>query len=106
MAARTMIATRDGAGVAALVLHVAGVFATTLLLTWGLVVLFFLVIGGFSFDGLMHQLANLTRRYVAADPARVAAFRWVVLVAHLLLSAAILVLRRASLLPSPIEGRH
>ncbi|ATP22108.1 MULTISPECIES: hypothetical protein [Sphingomonadaceae] len=86
-------------------LHACGLIATTLLLTWGLFILFFLAIGGFSFDGLMHQLANLASRYVAADPDRIANFRTVVLVSHLLLSGAVIVLRRHALLPK-MEAYH
>ena len=51
-------------------LHLAGFLASTLLITWGLFVLFFLAIGGFSFDGMMHQLDNLASRYVAAEAVR------------------------------------
>ncbi len=47
-------------------LHFAGFLATTLLMTWGLFALFFLALGGFSLDGLMHQLDNLPSRYVIA----------------------------------------
>lgn len=81
-----------------LILHVAGVVATTLLLTWGVFILFFLIIGGLSFDGLMHQLANLTRRYVTADADRIAGFQATFIGAHVLLSAAILFFRRGTLL--------
>ncbi|GAA3273816.1 hypothetical protein ACFFNU_19015 [Sphingomonas yabuuchiae] len=86
-------------------LHVAGVISTTLLLTWGLFAFAFIVIGGFSFDGLMHQLANLASRYVAATPDRLASFRMTVLAAHLLLSSAVLIVRRHALLPK-LEDRH
>ncbi len=51
-------------------LHGLGFVASTMLITWGLFCLFFLAIGGFSFDGFVHQLNNFTTRYVAADPAR------------------------------------
>lgn len=86
-------------------LHLAGLLSTTLLLTWGLFAFAFIAIGGFSFDGLMHQLANLTSRYVAATPERVASFRMTVLFAHLLLSCAVLIVRRHALLPK-LEERH
>src|SRR3546814_7409277 len=43
-------------------LHLIGFTASTLLLTWGLFTLLFLALGGFSLDGLMHQLNNLTSR--------------------------------------------
>jgi hypothetical protein len=78
----------------------AGFLASTLLITWGLFVLFFLAIGGFSFDGMMHQLDNLASRYVAADAARITSFRHVLIVAHMLLAAAVIFFRRHSILPS------
>jgi len=81
-------------------LHMAGFLASTLLITWGLFVLFFLAIGGFSFDGMMHQLDNLASRYVAADAARITSFRHVLIVAHMLLAAAVILFRRHSILPS------
>ena len=80
-------------------LHLAGFLASTLLITWGLFVLFFLAISGMSLDGLMHQLANLAGRYVAADGERVAAFKQILLPAHLLLTAAVIFFRRQHLLP-------
>jgi len=86
-------------------LHAAGVLATTLLITWGLFVLAFLMIGGFSVDGLMHQLANLSTRYVTAAPDRIASFRQLIFTSHLLLSSAVLFFRWDSLLPSR-ESRH
>ena len=85
-------------------LHAAGFLLTTLLMVWGLLVLFLLAIGGFSLDGLMHQLANLSIRYVAADPARVAGFKTVVGVAHLLLAAALVFFRRHAVrAPEPLH---
>lgn len=81
-------------------LHMAGFLATTLLITWGLFVLFFLAIGGLSVDGMMHQLNNMASRYVAADAARIASFNHVLIVAHLALSAAVIFFRRHSILPS------
>jgi len=90
-------------------LHAAGFIATTLLITWGLFVLFFLAIGGFSLDGMMHQLDNLASRYVMADAARVDGFKYVVGVAHMLLAIAVIFFRRHSLLPpQALEGnaRH
>src|SRR3546814_6671725 len=56
-------------------LHLIGFTASTLLLTWGLFTLLFLALGGFSLDGLMHQLKNLTSRYVRATPDRIAYFQ-------------------------------
>ena len=42
-------------------LHGFGFVASTLLMTWGLFFLFFLAIGGFSFDGFIHQLITSPR---------------------------------------------
>lgn len=81
-------------------LHFAGFLASTLLMTWGLFALFFLAIGGFSLDGLMNQLNNLTARYVIATSARVASFKTIFAVAHLILSAALIVLRRDRIMPA------
>ncbi len=80
-------------------LHFAGFLVSTLLMTWGLFALFFLAIGGFSLDGLMNQLNNLTTRYVIATSARVASFKTIFAVAHLILSAALIVLRRDRIMP-------
>lgn len=80
-------------------LHFAGFLASTLLMTWGLFALFFLALGGFSLDGLMNQLNNLTTRYVIATPPRVASFKTVFAVAHVILSAGLIVLRRGRIMP-------
>ena len=58
-----------------LVLRMAGFLASTMLMAFGVYVLFFLAIGGFSLDGMMHHLDNLTGRYVEAEPARIAGFK-------------------------------
>jgi hypothetical protein len=76
-------------------LHGFGFLGSTLLITWGLFFLFFLAIGGFSFDGFIHQLNNFTTRYVAADQARTGAF----LNIFAILSAAIITFRRDRILP-------
>lgn len=81
-------------------LHFAGFLARTLLMSWGLFFLFFLAVGGFSFDGLMHQLNNLASRYVSADADRIASFKQTIIIAHLILSSAIIVFRRHSILPA------
>ena len=60
--------------VAYFTLHGFSFAGSTLLMTWGLFFLFFLALGGFSFDGFIHQLNNLTSRYVVADAARTGAF--------------------------------
>ena len=86
-------------------LHMAGFVATTLLITWGLLVLLFLAVGGFSLDGLMNQLNNLTTRYVQADAARVASFKATLLTGQLLLAAAVIFFRRHRLLPARLDQR-
>lgn len=90
-------------------LHFSGFLASTLLMTWGLFALFFLAVGGFSLDGLMNQLNNLTTRYVIATPDRVASFKTIFAVAHLILFAGLVVLRRGEILPparSQGDPRH
>jgi len=96
---RTAMAERMRAG-AYLGLHFAGFVASTLLISWGVFVLFFLVIGDFSFDGLMHQLNNIAGRYVAASPARVATFTTTFAIAHLIITIGIVVLRRHLMFPA------
>ena len=51
-------------------LRLSGWLATSALATLGIATLFFLVLGGFTLDGLMLQLDNLASRFVAADAAR------------------------------------
>lgn len=80
-------------------LHGFGFVGSTLLITWGLFFLFFLAIGGFSFDGFIHQLNNFTTRYVAADAARTGAFLNIFAIAHMILSAAVITFRRDRILP-------
>lgn len=88
-------------------LHGIGFLASTLLMTWGLFVLFFVSLGGGSFDGFMHQLNNLTNRYIAAGPTRIDAFLNMLAIAHLILSAAIIVFRRDHILPARTgKGAH
>jgi hypothetical protein len=85
--------------VAYFTLHGLGFVGSTLLMTWGLFFLFFLALGGFSFDGFIHQINNLTSRYVVADAARTGAFLNMFAIAHMILSAAIVTLRRDRILP-------
>jgi hypothetical protein len=80
-------------------LHGFGFVGSTLLITWGLFFLFFLALGGFSFDGFIHQLNNMTSRYVVADPARTGAFLNMFVIAHIILSAAVITFRRDRILP-------
>lgn len=77
-----------------LILDMTVYLAGILLMTWGLFVFAFLCLGGFSLDGLMHQLANLSSRYIAANAERILSFQMLLLVAHLLLSLIIIFLRR------------
>lgn len=89
-------------------LHGFGFVGSTLLMTWGLFFLFFLALGGFSFDGLIHQVNNMTSRYVVADAARTGAFLNMFAIAHMILSAAIITFRRDRILPDRKSegGRH
>lgn len=89
-------------------LHGFGFAGSTLLMTWGLFVLFFLAIGGFSVDGFIHQVNNLTTRYVAADAARTDAFLIMFAIAHMILSTAVITFRRDRILPErePEGARH
>lgn len=80
-------------------LHFVGFIATTLLMTMGVFVLAFLAIGDFSIDGMMHHLANLSSRYVAADTARVASFKLMIGSAGMLIALAIMFFRRGAILP-------
>lgn len=89
-----------------IMLHALGLAATTLLIVWGVLVLFFLLLGGFSTDGLMHQLDNLASRYVAADAERVASFKQILLWTQFLLFAAILFFRRGSIVPAQWRASH
>ena len=95
--------------VAYFTLHGLGFVGSTLLMTWGLFFLFFLALGGFSFDGFIHQLNNLTSRYVVADAVRTRAFLNMFAIAHMILSAAIITFRRDRILPerkSERESHH
>lgn len=87
-------------------LHALGLAGTTLLMTWGALVLFFVVLGGFSTDGLMHQLNNMAGRYVAADGERIASFKQILLWTQFLLFAAILFFRRGSIVPAQWTANH
>ena len=80
-------------------LNFAGFLATTLLMTWGLFVFFFPAIGGFSLDGMMNHVQNLTSRYLSADVGRVDQFKLIVGGVHMVLSAAIIFFRRHAILP-------
>lgn len=85
-------------------LHTAGFVVVTLLMSWGVFVLFFLAISNFSIDMMMNQLDNLTSRYIAADAGRVAQFKTILACVHLAISAAIIFFRRHALLPR--DAKH
>ncbi|MEP9404304.1 hypothetical protein [Sphingomonas sp. VNH70] len=88
-----------------LALHWSGLLASTLLMSWGVFVLFFLVIGSFSLDGAMLHLDNFASRYVAADADRLMRFKAMLATIHLVVFATILFLRRGSLIPrDPAQG--
>ncbi|MEG3173931.1 hypothetical protein U1708_17110 [Sphingomonas sp. ZB1N12] len=87
-------------------LHFAGFMATTLLMTWGVFVLFFLLIGSFSLDGMMNHLQNMTSRYLAADGPRVSQFKMIVGVVHMVISGACLFFRRHAILPRDTGRRE
>ena len=80
-------------------LHAVGFVATTLLLSWGAFVLFFLAIGGFSIDGMMAHLHNLALRYVAADAHRQMAFKELIGGVQMILAIGFLVFRRHAFRP-------
>ncbi|WP_230771709.1 hypothetical protein [Sphingomonas sp. Leaf4] len=82
-----------------LALHWSGIFASSLLMSWGLFALFFLVIGGFSLDGAMLHIDNFASRYVAADADRVMRFKVVLAGVQLASIAAILFFRRGAWIP-------
>lgn len=90
-------AARFSRGIACVGLEASGFLATTLLLSWGAFVLFLFLLGGFSLDGVMHHLANMSGRYVAADAERLRGFRHLFLIAHLAVTLLILLLRRGRL---------
>lgn len=83
-----------------LCLHLAGFTCSIALMTWGLFALFFIALGGFSLDGLMHQLHNLSSRYVTAGHDRIASFKHIFAVAHILVAGALIVLRRHRIMPA------
>jgi len=87
-------------------LHFAGFIATTLLMTWGVFVLFFLALGSFSLDGMMNHLQNLTSRYLAADAGRLDQFKMIVGVVHMVISGAIMFFRRHAILPRDTGRRE
>lgn len=88
-------------------LHAVGFIATTLLMTWGLLALFFVAIGGFSIDGMMHHLGNLTSRYLAADATRVGQFKLIVGLVQMIIAGFIVFFRRHAILtPYTVRAEH
>ena len=87
-------------------LHFAGFLATTLLMTWGVFVLFFLLIGSFSLDGMMNHLQNMTSRYLTADADRLDQFKMIVGVVHMVISGAIIFFRRHAIVPRDAARRE
>lgn len=62
------------ADAAYILLRVSGWTAMTLLASFGVGILFFLMLGNFTALGFFSQIANLGTRFVAADEARRAGF--------------------------------
>lgn len=95
----------DGRTAIAFGLHLSRFLLSTMLLSWGVFALGFLLLGGASLDGMMHQLDNLARRYVEADAVRVQSFRDLFLAAHLAVTILLIILRRDRIVPAQLpEG--
>lgn len=84
-------------------LHLIGFACSIVVMTWGLLALFLIALGGFSLDGLMHQLHNLSSRYIIADHDRIASFKQIFAVAHILVAGALTVLWRHRILPADLN---
>lgn len=80
-----------------LALRLSGWLIVTGLAALGCFVLFFLMLGGFSADGFFSHLANLARRFVAADAARKADFLSLLGTVSLVIAAIVSVCRWRSL---------
>ena len=78
-------------------LRATGFLASTMLMAFGVYVLFFLAIGGFSLDGMMAHLANMAGRYVEAEPSRITGFKAIAGTTFLLATFAIAFFRRHAL---------
>ena len=61
-------------------------------------VLFFVMLGNFTIEGLLYQVENFGSRYLAADTARRAEFGQIWLFTNVLLFAFVALFRRHSLL--------
>ncbi|WP_176593140.1 hypothetical protein [Sphingobium sp. EM0848] len=84
----------DWATIAYVSLRLTRFCVGAVLMSWGMFVLFFLAIGGFSIGGLMHQLGNLTGRYLVANADRAASFDHQLLAVHMLVTLTIVFFRR------------
>lgn len=93
----------DGSGTIAFGFHLARFVASTLLMSWGVMALVLLLLGNGSLDGMMHQLGNLARRYVEAEPQRVQSFRDAFAGVHLAVSILLILLRRDRIVPDMSE---
>ncbi|HMS20524.1 hypothetical protein [uncultured Sphingorhabdus sp.] len=91
----------------ALVIGRVGCYWSLRTLGWALVclacvialnVLFFVMLGNFTVEGLLYQLDNFGSRYLAADNARRAEFAHIWLFANILLLCAVCFFRRHSLI--------
>ncbi|WP_375244192.1 hypothetical protein [Sphingomonas parapaucimobilis] len=78
-------------------LRATGFLASTMLMAFGVYVLFFLAIGGFSLDGMMAHLANMAGRYVEAEPSRITGFKTIAGTTFLVSTLAIAFFRRHAL---------
>jgi len=79
-------------------LRLTGWLATTTLATLGMFAVFFIVLGGFTLDGTMRHLGNLTARWLAADLARREQFQAIAFGAVLIGFVLFGFFRRASLI--------
>lgn len=95
----------DGRTAIAFSLHLSRFLLSTMLLSWGVFALGFLLLGGGSLDGMMHQLDNFAHRYVEADAARVQSFRDIFLAAHVAVTILLIILRRDRIVPAPLPER-
>ncbi|AKM11997.1 hypothetical protein [Croceicoccus naphthovorans] len=78
-------------------LRLAGWLATSMAIVSALWVLFFVMLGEFTFAGAVLHLDNFAARYVAADPERRAAFEAQFWIASAVLFLVVGVLRRHAL---------
>ncbi|WP_313808093.1 hypothetical protein [Sphingobium sp.] len=97
----------EPASIADLIIHVSGFFLTIQLMSWGLVALFFLAIGGGTTHGMVIQLHNFTGHYLAADAEQRATFNLWVIAIYFGLVTVLALLRRHQMFPVwPGSARH